>query len=245
MRVALAFVVVSCAGPIETAPPRPAPQGWTERMESAREHDAKADVHASHASEAKSSAPAWTCGWDPDLDDVATSGGERLAPTTPCWNVTDQQATSATRDENSERVAAHTDRAVAANLVEAQLATCGKLPQRDRVRSPLSHPRLIASVAPVVDNGVVRGAIIVFRPVAALTTTRAKTALDCARATYATLGRSSALAANDPTLVEGASYVVDRTRDGGVRVTVTSPEPVDAKIILDRAQSLVASNQRR
>jgi len=237
----VAMVLASCAGPIESAPAKPAPQGWAGRMQAADEHDRKADEHAAHAAEAKRGAPAWTCGWDPNLDDVATSGGERLAPTTPCWNVTDDQVREAKSAEAREREAAHTDRAVAANLVEAEAAKCGKLPERSRIRSPFSHARLVAKVMPKLQAGGVQGAQVVFEKARDLTPARMKLALDCNRAAFNTLGHSPEFAPYDPTVLETAQYVVDQTPEGNVRVIVTSSDAIDAKIILDRAQALVAA----
>jgi len=210
-------------------------------MTAADAHDAKADEHHARIVEGSKTADAWTCGWDPDLDDIATSGGERLSPTTPCWNVTQQQASTEKAREKDEREQAHTDRAVAANLVEAEVAQCGRLPQEDRMRSPFAHARLIASVtARTSRGGVVHGAYVVFEKAQELTVERMRAALDCNRSAYRTLGRPADFAPYDPTLIEGSTVTVDRTGDGRVRVLIESPDATDAQIILGRAKQLLA-----
>jgi hypothetical protein len=240
MKLLSCIVLAGCMGPIEKAPARPEPQGWAGHMAAADEHDAKADEHHAHIVEASKASDTWTCGWDPNLDDVATSGGERLSPTTPCWNVTQQQADTEKRKEKDEREQAHTDRAVAANLVEAEVEHCSKLPQQDRMRSPFAHARLIAKVVPKTEHGAVRGAYVVFENARELTVERMRAALACNHSAYATLGRPADFAPYDPTLIEGVTVTVDRTTDGHVRVLIESPDTTDGQIILDRAKQLLA-----
>jgi hypothetical protein len=240
MKLLACIVLAACMGPIETAPQRPEPQGWAGHMAAADVHDAKADEHAEHVTEASKGPATWSCAWDPKLDDIATSGGERLAPTTPCWNVTDEQVATEKRREHEEREQAHTDRAIAANLVEAEVAHCSRLPQEDRMRSPFAHARLIASVTPRTGGGAVRGAYVVFEKVPALTVERTRAVLACNRSAYATLGKPADFAPYDPTLIEGTTVTVDRTADGHVRVLIESPDATDAQIIYDRAKQLLA-----
>jgi hypothetical protein len=234
------IVLAGCMGPIETAPQQPQPQGWSARMASAEQHDAKADEHAAHATEASKAPATWSCGWDPKLDDISTSGGERLAPTTPCWNVTGEQASTENKRAHEEREQAHVDRAVAANLVEAEVSRCDKLPQQDRMRSPFAHARLIQRVTARMEGSKLRGADVEFAKSRSLTVERVKARLDCNRAAYATLGKPAEFAPYDPTLVEGSLYTVDLTPDGRVRVVITSPDTTDAGIILERSKQLLA-----
>src|ERR1043166_7564711 len=96
MNLQLALVLFAAAG-CSRSPQQPlatSPHGYASRMEVADEHDrlAEADRRAANAPDrrgvpgAPGGAGNYQCG-DVDMSDQLTSGGERLVPVVPCWDM--------------------------------------------------------------------------------------------------------------------------------------------------------------
>jgi hypothetical protein len=215
------------------------PKGYAAQMKSADAHAERADRYREAATlpdTVKTGADRYNCG-DRALSDQATSGGERLLPTVPCWDVaeenTEHQRFLATREERIAR----TERREATSMVEAEIAACRGMSARELEHSPFTHRKEIAAVIPHRDSGAVRGVRIVFKPVPGLTATWMRQAIACHRARFERLGEPATYLPDDPTLVASANATVD-VRNGHLEVLIEAEDAAGAQLALERAQEL-------
>ena len=129
MKIAAVLFLAACG-----AAQQPQPQGVTARLDAASVHEAKA-AEIQEASTGVHGTPTYACG-DTVLADQTTSGGERLALATPCFDVGEEATVHARYVSSHERAQAAQDRAVAANLSESLLLSCKGIPEREREHSP-------------------------------------------------------------------------------------------------------------
>jgi hypothetical protein len=242
MRFMLAYLLLAtaaCGRSPEPRTPRPHSDGYAARMEHAEEHSRRAEHHRDVAKVADALPPSerYSCG-DTALSDQSTSGGERLVPSVPCWDIAQETAAHRRYLAAREQQRADAERRVATRLVEDEIAACRSLPARELEHSPFSHRKEIASVIPHRETGKIRGVRVVFKPVPGLTVAWMRQAIACHRARFERLGEPPTYLTDDPTLVANATVSVGR-RNGRIEVVVHSTDDASARIALDRAQDLV------
>jgi len=216
------------------------PKGYAAQMESADAHAERAERHRQAArlpDTVTSGAERYSCGNDYGLSDQVTSGGERLLPTVPCWDVAEENAEHQRFLAAREERIARTERREATAKVETEIAACRGLSPRELEHSPLSHKKEIAAVIPHRDAGTIRGVRIVFKPVPGLTAAWMRQAIACHRARFERLGEPSTYFSEDPTLVAKADATVDM-RNGHLEVLIVADDPTSARVALDRAEEL-------
>lgn len=216
------------------------PRGYAAQMQSADAHAQRADEHRQAArlpDSARTPGERYNCG-DRALSDEATSGGERLMPTVPCWDVTEENTEHQRYLVAREERIARSERRAATAMVEAELAACRGLSERELEHSPFAHRKEIAAVIPHRESGVLRGVRIVFKPVPGLTESWMRQAIACHRARFERMGEPAGYLPDDPTLVAGSTATVDM-RSGRLEVLIETRDPTSTRTALDRARSLV------
>jgi hypothetical protein len=221
------------------------PRGYAAQMESADQHAERAERYRQAArlpDTAKTGADRYNCG-DRALSDQATSGGERLLPTVPCWDVAEENAEHQRFLAAREQEIARTERRTATGMVEAEIAACRGMSERELEHSPFAHRKEIAAVIPQGpqgphrETGALRGVRIVFKPVPGLTAAWMRQAIACHRTRFERLGEPTTYLPEDPTLVAGSNATVD-VRNGHLEVVVEAADAGSARIALERAQNL-------
>lgn len=233
----VSILAAACSGPNE--PLVRHPKGYAAQMNSADAHAERAERHREAArlpDSAKTAADRYNCG-DRALSDQATSGGERLMPTVPCWDVAEENAEHQRFLAAREERIARTERREATRMVEAEIAACRGMSQRELERSPFMHRKEIAAVIPHRETGTIRGVRIVFKPVPGLTAAWMRQAIACHRARFARLGEPATYLPEDPTLVARSNATVD-VHSGHLEVVIEADDPATARLALERAQDL-------
>jgi hypothetical protein len=216
------------------------PKGYAATMQSAEAHQERADRHREASrlpDSAREPGERYSCG-DTALMDQATSGGERLMPTVPCWDVAQENAEHQRYLAAREERIARTERRAATAMVEAELAACRGLSARELEHSPFAHKKEIAAVIPHRQSGAIRGVRIVFKPVPGLTAAWMRQAIACHRARFERMGEPASYLAEDPTLVAGSTTTVD-DQSGHIEVLISTGDATSARVALDRARDLV------
>jgi hypothetical protein len=219
------------------------PQGYAAQMESADAHAERAERHreASRLPDTvKNGSERYSCGNDGGLSDQATSGGERLLPTVPCWDVAEENAQHQRYLAAREEGIARTERREATAMVETEIAACRGLSAREIEHSPFAHKKEIAAVIPHRDAGTVRGVRIVFKPVPGLSESWMRQAIACHRARFERMGEPAGYLPDDPTLVAGAVATVDM-RSGQLEVLIETSDPTSTRVALGRARDLIGA----
>jgi hypothetical protein len=240
MLIVTTFAVAGCPGSPPPEPLAPRPKGYAGRMIDADAHSERAEQHreAAKIPEAISArGEGYTCG-DTVLADQATSGGERLTPSVPCWDAAEEAAEHQRFLAAREQQRADAERRSAAILVETELAACRGIPARELEHSPFAHRKEIAAVSPEREANVLRGVRIVWKPVPGLTATWLRQAIACHRARFERLGEPATYLPDDPTLVAHATTTVE-LRDGHLEVLIETTDDLSAQVALGRALELV------
>jgi hypothetical protein len=112
-------------------------------------------------------------------------------------------------------------------------AACAGVPADRRGVSPFARREQIEQVVPITDEGQLIGARTVFRKGIGITADGMRKQIACEKARYSAAGPIADKPA-DPTLVEGAKVEV-LDRGGRVEVSVTTPTPDQAQVVLARA----------
>jgi hypothetical protein len=211
----------------------------------AESHSRRAEQHRETASAADAVplTERYQCG-DVALNDLATSGGERLTPTVPCWNVADETVARQRYLAALEQRRADTERRAATQLVEHEIAACRGLSRRELEHSPFAHTSAIAAVIPHRETGKIRGVRIVFKSVPGLTAAWMRQAIACHRARFERLGQPTNYLPDDPSLVADATATVEM-RNGHLEVVIASGDEGYARAALGRAQDLVRERTAR
>lgn len=240
--VVMAMIAVGCGGR-QAAPMPERPMSWSERIEEAEQHEAEAERHARAAERAERAPANHICG-DTQLNDQLTSGTERVTTWVPCWDIEEETAIRHRRAMERELEEARKDRRMAARLASAERRHCVGISSDELEHSPFAHRRAIREVAPYREDGVVRGARIVFEPVEGLTADWMRQAIACQQARAAVMGIPPRSMADDPSLVKGARFSVEQ-RDGIIEVVIVSDDPATGQIALDRARDLLTEQAAR
>jgi hypothetical protein len=208
-------------------------------MEHADAHSRRAEQHRQAASNADAipTTERYHCG-DVALSDQSTSGGERLVPSVPCWDVAEEAAAHQRYLAAREQRRADAERRAATQLVEDELAACRGLPAHELEHSPFAHRKSIASVIPHRESGKLRGVRIMFKPVPGLTAAWMRQAIACHQARFERLGEPTPHLSDNPALVADATATVEM-RNGRLEVTIASTDEVSARVALERARDLV------
>jgi len=213
------------------------PQGWMGHMAAADAHERRARAHEESAVTSESQVGYWSCG-DVVLNQNLRTGGE---PVTfgwlPCFDAAEEGAAHQRHATDKELRAAQHERREAGRLLQAEVAACRGIPERERDHSPLEHTKAIAEIVPHRESGKIRGVHIEMKPVPGLTAEWMQRAIACNQARYAALGEPSEQAASDPTLIPGARVEVAQRGDH-VDILVITESEVDGKIALERAKNL-------
>ncbi len=242
--VVTTLAAAACGSPRE--PLVPHPQGYAAHMEAADAHSDKAQqygVLAPLPEPAGSTGDSYSCG-DTVLADQATSGGERLVQSVPCWDSGEEVSAHRRYLAEHEQQLAQDERRTAANLVEAELAACRGLPVHEIEHSPFAHRKEIAEVIPHRETGTLRGVRIVFKPVPGLTADWMRQAITCHRARFERMGEPAIYLPEDPTLVARAITTVE-LHSGHIEVMIETGDDTSAQVALDRAMDLVRPRTAR
>jgi len=215
------------------------PRGWMGHMAAASEHDRRARAHEDSAVVSESQVGFLSCG-DLVLDQNLRTGGEPVTfGWVPCFDAAEEGAAHQRHSADKELRAAQRERREAGRLLEAEVAACRGITERERDHSPLEHKKEIAEILPHRESGKIRGVRIEMKPVPGLTADWMRRAITCNQARYAALGEPSEEAAVDPTLLPGARVEVAQRGDH-VEILVVTDTEVDGKLALERAKNLVA-----
>ena len=207
-------------------------------MAAADAHERRARAHEDSAVVSESQVGLWSCG-DLVLDQNQRTGGEPVTMGwVPCFDAAEEGAAHQRHSADKELRAAQHERREAGRLLQAEVAACRGIPERERDHSPLEHTKEIAEIVPHYEGGKVRGVRIVMKPVPALTAAWMQRAIACNQARYAALGEPSEQAAADPTLMPGARVEVTQWSNH-IEILVRTQSEVDGKIAMDRAKNLV------
>jgi hypothetical protein len=232
----LLVLAAACAAPREhTARP---PLSAGEHFAEAERHEAEARaLEADAAAAERTGAPTQaTCG-DVALSELTTSGTERLNILPPCWA---GEASAIRRDRAHAaqlRVEARRHRIQARELVLAQQRWCAGLPEAELDHTPFDHREDLRAVQAELDGDRLRGARILFKPVAGLTAEWMRKTLACHQALAAAVGEPEHLA-GCPSVIRGAQTVVTETPQG-LEVAIRAVEPEVAQLIYARAEALL------
>jgi hypothetical protein len=234
--IVLAVAFAACASPARV--PRQ-PLGVTEHLAEADRHEADAHQHELLAAEAERTGGTTTyvCG-DRVLADQATSGGERLAPRSPCWSAEARAVERHRQAAARLRTDARSHRARARQLLGAAREACAAMSEEELSHTPFAHHEDIAAVEALLDGDLVRGARIRFAPVEGLTATWLRQSLTCHQALAAVGGYEPTYMAECPSVVAGAETTVEET-PAGLVVEVRSGDPAAALVIYARAEALL------
>jgi hypothetical protein len=233
----ITFAAAACGGSRE--PLVRHPQGYAERMAEADEHNQRAEQHRQAAGDPGTTGTRadYYCG-DTALSDQATSGGERLVPTVPCWDIAEESAEHHRFLAEREQQRARAERRAATHLVEAELAACRGMSPRELEHSPFAHRKEIAEVIPHRETGMIRGVRIIWKPVPGLTAGWMRQAIACHRARFERFGEPAGYFPEDPTLVAGATATVELHGDH-LEVLVETADDTNGQVAFDRAKDLV------
>ena len=233
----ITFVAAACGGARE--PLVRHPQGYADRMAAADEHNQRAEHHRQAAGDPGTTGTGadYYCG-DTALSDQATSGGERLVPTVPCWDIAEESAEHHRFLAEREQQLAQAERRAATHLIEAERAACRGMTPRELEHSPFAHRKEIAEVIPHREIGMIRGVRIIWKPVLGLTAGWMRQAIACHRARFERLGEPAGYLPEDPTLVAGATATVELHGDH-LEILIETADDTSGQVAFDRAKDLV------
>jgi hypothetical protein len=243
--LALVIAAAACGGRSKDPTP-PRALSADEHLEAAAEQEVAATEleQSTPAGAEAATAEPYVCG-DRVLADQLSSGTEPLLTTMPCW----QNETRVVADHKAEaerlRAEAGAHKEVAQSLINAEALACEGMSADELTHTPYAHRQDIVSVDEERTDGELRGARIVFAKVAGLSANWMRQAVACHHARAAALGYNNRYMSYDPTVIQGASTMVNELADGSLEVKVISPELETAKLIYDRSRALVGDVQAR
>jgi hypothetical protein len=236
MSFAGVLVAASCAEPQRIPPPYQ--PGYAEYMLGADEHDQQATEQAQVANVADAARGAGGGLVCPDsvLNDQLTGGfGAPLTTFQPCFDVAEEAAEEHRAIAAEEAAAARHDRALAGQLVHAEVAACGGIATGERSHTVFAHRKAIADVIPDYSAGQLHGVWVVFRPIEGLSADWMRRDIACQRARWAVLGGKTENLPDDPTLIPDSQVHVFQRGDH-VELLVTTATTADAELAFARAK---------
>ena len=210
-----------------------------DHLSEAERHEADARaLEARAADKERAGTPTpYTCG-DSALNELATSGGERLHIQTPCWA---GERSAIQRDRTAAerlRAEAKEHRSKARAMVLSERKWCAGLPASELDHTPFDHREDVASVRAELDGDKLRGARVRFRKVPGLTADWLRQTLACHQALAATSGYDPTHLSTCPSVVAGAqTTVIEDPR--GLEVVVRADDAAAALVVYARAEALL------
>jgi hypothetical protein len=236
--VAALAPLASCSQPAHTVRP---PLSAGEHYAEAERHDADAralEETAAGLERTGTPTPA-TCG-DVALNELTTSGTERLHLLPPCWSGEVATVRRARQHADKLRTDARRHRIQARELVLAQQRWCASLPEAELDHTPFDHREDLRGVTAELEGDRLRGARIRFKPVRGLSAAWLRQTLACHQALAAAEGYASAHLAACPSAVAHAITNVEET-PAGLEVVIRSDDAATALVIYGRAEALLGN----
>lgn len=227
-----ASLVMTCGAP-ETPPPEK-PRSVAGLLADARRDEKEAAAHDVMARDPESVRVLDTC--VSPIDDVSTTGGERLVVRRPCWTGRVNPSEQHRRESERLRQEAARMRAQASALVRAEQRACSGLDQDEIDQSPFFQREDILAVEPHVVNGEMRGARVWFRKVPGLTVEWMRKDIACQQARAAVMGESEEFQSYCPLVLGDVTATVEDTTRG-ILVILRSEREDIASAVLARAQN--------
>ncbi len=215
--------------------------GVGDHLAEADRHDAEAREHDELAAgaERRATVAPLVCG-DRALADLATSGGEVLVLSAPCWTSEAHAVENHRAAAARLRADAADHRARARKLLTRERGACAGLPAAEIDHSPFDHRGDIGAVAAEVDGDRLVGARVTFEAVPGLSAAWLRRALACHQAQAATSGHDGQFLPTSPSVVAGAETTV-LDEPGGLVVVIRAGDPAAALVVYARAEALLAS----
>lgn len=170
------------------------------------------------------------------IDDVSTTGGERLVTRRPCWTGVINPSERHREEAERLRQEAARHRAQASALLRAEQQACSGIAQEEIDHSPFFHGEDILSVEPYYVDGALRGAKVWFRKVPGLTVEWMRQDIACQQARAAVMGQNESFQSYCPLMLPGVTATVEDT-DKGILVVLRARTEDVATAVLGRAQN--------
>ena len=170
------------------------------------------------------------------IDDVSTTGGERLVQRRPCWSgIASADQRHRQRADELRREAGQY-RVQAKELLAMEESTCAGLPQDDIDYSPFFHHDDIVGSEPYYENGSqLRGATVWFRKVPGLTLEWMHRAVQCHQARAAVMGYSDSFQPYCPLSLDQVTVALSET-DHHIVLVIRAPDQDTALAVWGRVQ---------
>ncbi len=210
-----------------------------EHLAEADQHEAQARALEARAAEKERSGnpTPYTCG-DTALNELATSGGERLHLAAPCWA---GERSAIRRDREAaerQRAEARDHRRTARAMLVAERKWCAGLPASELEHTPFDHREDLASVQAELEGDKLRGARVRFRKVPGLSADWLRQTIACHQAMSAMHGYDPTNLSHDPSVVSGVQTTVIEGPNG-LEVVMRAADPAAALVVYARAEALL------
>jgi hypothetical protein len=225
-------LMMTCGGPEK--PPPEKPRGVAELLADARHHEKDAAAHEVMARDPESPRVLDSC--VSPIDDVSTTGGERLVMRRPCWTGRINPSEQHRREAERLRQEAARHRAEASALARSEQQACSGIDQDEIDHSPFFHREDILAVEPYFVNRELRGAKVWFRKVPGLTVEWMRKDIACQQARAAAMGNTEEFQSYCPLVLGDVTATVEETTKG-ILVILRSERTDIASAVLDRAQN--------
>lgn len=238
----LSFALCAC-GPRPGVPIDPGhdrPLSAQEHNDEIERHEREARAHENrppeHA-ETQGGAPVECI--DQPLAGVPSSGGKPIRIMRPCFTTHANPAHDHEGHTQVHRRAAEEHRSQLSAMLRAERDACAGLGRDEVSHSPFYHREDIASVEPILENGVVRGARVTFKPVKGLSVAWLEKSTGCHLARAAVMGFSTTFQSYCPLMLESVTAKAAAT-PAGLVVEIRAKKDDMAAAVLGRAQDLLA-----
>jgi hypothetical protein len=225
-------LLMTCGGPEK--PPPEEPRSVAGLLADAERDEKAAAGHEVMARDSESQGVLDTC--VTPLDDVSTTGGERLVARRPCWTGLINPSERHRQEAERLRQDAARHRAQASALLRAEQQACSGIDQDEIDHSPFFHGEDILAVEPYRVDGALRGARVWFRKVPGLTVEWMRKDISCQQARAAVMGDDETFQSYCPLMLPGVIATVEDTPRGLLVILRAEREDV-AGAVLARAQN--------
>lgn len=224
--------MMACGGPEK--PPSEEPRSVAGMLAHAERHDQEAAQHEVMSRDPESGGVIDAC--VSPIDDVSTTGGERLVSRRPCWTGLINPSERHRQEAERLRREAARHRAEASALLRAEQQACVGIAQEEIDHSPFFHSEDILAAEPYYVNGALRGAKVWFRKVPGLTVEWMRQDIACQQARAAVMGQDEDFQSYCPLMLPGVIATVEDTPKGLLVILRTERADV-ASAVLARAQN--------